>query len=232
MTSGNQFFKNNPPQNPIQAKYVLTGRYVYDGSFFNPCTWQGGQVLGGINCAGVNPLYIYSGDAVTQKGWINTVPNDQRNILNTGPFKLEKNKPVDIIIANIVGRGSDYLNSITIAKNYAANIIKYYNLNFPNSILTGVRDIPQVINSFNLSQNYPNPFNPSTTISFNIVKQEHVSLKVYNILGEVVSTLVNEEKGPGNYSIRFETHNLSSGIYFYEINTGNFREVKKMVILK
>jgi hypothetical protein len=86
--------------------------------------------------------------------------------------------------------------------------------------------------SYKLFQNYPNPFNPSTTISFNIVKQEHVSLKVYNILGEVVSTLVNEEKGPGNYSIKFDARGLSSGIYFYEINTSNFREVKKMVILK
>ncbi len=86
--------------------------------------------------------------------------------------------------------------------------------------------------SYKLFQNYPNPFNPSTTISFNIVKQEHVSLKVYNILGEVVSTLVNELKSPGNYSIRFDAYGLSSGIYFYELNTGNYRDVKKMVILK
>jgi hypothetical protein len=86
--------------------------------------------------------------------------------------------------------------------------------------------------NYKLLQNYPNPFNPSTTISFSIANQEHVSLKVYNILGEVVSTLVNEVKGPGNYSVRFDAHGLSSGIYFYELNTGNFRNVKKMMILK
>jgi len=86
--------------------------------------------------------------------------------------------------------------------------------------------------NYKLLQNYPNPFNPSTTISFSIANQEHVSLKVYNILGEVVSTLVNEVKGPGNYSVRFDAYGLSSGIYFYELNTGNFRNVKKMMILK
>jgi len=86
--------------------------------------------------------------------------------------------------------------------------------------------------SYKLFQNYPNPFNPSTMITFNIIKQDRVSLKVYNILGEVVSNLINEVKSPGNYSIRFDAHGLSSGIYFYELNTGNFREAKKMVILK
>jgi hypothetical protein len=86
--------------------------------------------------------------------------------------------------------------------------------------------------SYKLFQNYPNPFNPTTTITFNIIKQDRVSLKVYNILGEVVSNLIDEVKSPGNYSIRFDAHRLSSGIYFYELNTGDFREVKKMVILK
>jgi hypothetical protein len=86
--------------------------------------------------------------------------------------------------------------------------------------------------SYKLYQNYPNPFNPSTTISFNVIKQDHVSLRVYNILGEVVATLVNEVKSPGNYSVRFDARGLSSGIYFYEFNSGNFRDVKKMIILK
>jgi hypothetical protein len=234
MTSGNQFFKNIPPQNPIQAKYVLTGRYVYDGSFFNPCTWQGGQVLGGINCTGVNPLYIYSGDAVTQKGWINTVPNDQRNILSCGPFKLEKNKPVDVLVAEIVGRGSDPLNSITIAKGYAANILKYYNANFPNSILTGVKDLPQVINSFNLSQNYPNPFNPSTRIKYSVGTSSLVSIKVYNILGKEEAVLLNEQKNAGEYEITFNSakYNLASGVYFYKLTAGGNTLVKKMMLLK
>ena len=86
--------------------------------------------------------------------------------------------------------------------------------------------------SYKLNQNYPNPFNPTTTISFSIPVQEKVSLKVYNILGMEVSTLLNEVQPAGNYSIRFDAKNLPSGIYFYELSTCNFRNVKKMILLK
>jgi hypothetical protein len=234
MTSANEYFKSTEPSNRLQARYTLLGRNITDGTLFDPCTWYQGQVLGGVNCADVNPLYLYSGDPITQTGWINNGPRDQRNIINTGPFKLEKNKPVDIIIANIVGRGSDNLNSITIAKNYAANVIKYYNLNFPNSILTGVRDIPQVINNFNLSQNYPNPFNPSTRIKYSISSNSFVSIKVYNILGKEVALLLNEQKNPGEYEFIFNSgrYNLASGVYFYKLTARGFASVKKMVLLK
>jgi len=85
---------------------------------------------------------------------------------------------------------------------------------------------------FKLNQNYPNPFNPSTVISFSIPVQEKVSLKIYNILGMEVSTLLNEVRTAGNYSIRFDAKNLPSGIYFYELRTGNFRDVRKMIFLK
>jgi hypothetical protein len=86
--------------------------------------------------------------------------------------------------------------------------------------------------SYKLNQNYPNPFNPATIISFSIPIQEKVSLKVYNILGVEVSTLLNEVQTAGNYSIRFNAKNLPSGIYFYELRTGNFRNVRKMILLK
>jgi hypothetical protein len=85
---------------------------------------------------------------------------------------------------------------------------------------------------FKLNQNYPNPFNPSTIISFSLPVQEKVSLKVYNILGMEVVILLNEVKTAGNHSIRFDARNLPSGIYFYELRTGNFRDVRKMILLK
>jgi probable HAF family extracellular repeat protein len=86
--------------------------------------------------------------------------------------------------------------------------------------------------SYNLAQNYPNPFNPVTTIQYSIPKRSNVLLKVYDIIGNEVITLVNEEKGRGVYTITFDASQLASGIYFYKIQAGNFIAVKKMMLLK
>jgi photosystem II stability/assembly factor-like uncharacterized protein len=86
--------------------------------------------------------------------------------------------------------------------------------------------------AFQLSQNYPNPFNPSTVISYQLPVISNVTLKVYDILGREVAVLVNEEKPAGSYEIQFTANGLTSGIYFYQINTGNFSETKKMILLR
>jgi hypothetical protein len=83
-----------------------------------------------------------------------------------------------------------------------------------------------------LNQNYPNPFNPTTTISFTIPSTSNVSLKVFNILGKEVATLVNESKSAGNYSINFNASGLSSGVYFYQLTTDNFTSTKKFILMK
>ncbi|MCX7610195.1 MAG: T9SS type A sorting domain-containing protein, partial [Ignavibacterium sp.] len=83
-----------------------------------------------------------------------------------------------------------------------------------------------------LSQNYPNPFNPSTTIEFSIASKERVTLSIYNLLGELVETLINEELEAGVYRINFNGSNLTSGIYVYHIHAGNFSASKKMVLVK
>jgi len=85
---------------------------------------------------------------------------------------------------------------------------------------------------FRLDQNYPNPFNPTTTIEFSIVKEGKTSLKVYDILGKEVATLVDEELTAGNYSAKFDAGNLSSGIYVYVLKTPNYTASKKMILLK
>jgi hypothetical protein len=86
--------------------------------------------------------------------------------------------------------------------------------------------------SYNLSQNYPNPFNPSTVISYSIPNESNVSLKIYNLLGQEVKTLVDESKAPGTYKVNFNAGDLSSGIYFYSLHAGNFYQVKKMILIK
>ncbi len=85
---------------------------------------------------------------------------------------------------------------------------------------------------FSLNQNYPNPFNPTTTISYSIPSDEHVTLKVYNTLGEEVAELVNEVKIAGVYSTDFNAENLPSGIYFYTIAAGKYTNTKKLLLIK
>ncbi len=101
------------------------------------------------------------------------------------------------------------------------------------SIITSVsNDDLEIPTDFRLNQNYPNPFNPNTTIKFSIPKSTGVNLNVYNLVGEKVAELVNEDLAAGNYSINFNSTNLSSGIYFYKIITSDFIESKKMILLK
>jgi len=85
---------------------------------------------------------------------------------------------------------------------------------------------------FSLKQNYPNPFNPSTTIKFQIPTSEFITLKVYNILGEEVATLVSKKLNIGNHTYTFDGKNLASGIYYYQLVAGDYREVRKMIMLK
>ena len=89
------------------------------------------------------------------------------------------------------------------------------------------------VDEFDLSQNYPNPFNPSTTISFNNTsKMAFVTLKVYDVLGNEVVTLVNEEKPAGSYEVEFNANGLSSGMYLYTLQTDSYIETKKMILMK
>ncbi len=93
-------------------------------------------------------------------------------------------------------------------------------------------NVNMAIFSFNLSQNYPNPFNPSTTIKFAIPQNEFVTLKIYDILGKEVTTLINEEMIAGNYTKTWDANNLSSGVYFYKLTAGKFTETKKMMLVR
>lgn len=89
-----------------------------------------------------------------------------------------------------------------------------------------------IADKFELLQNFPNPFNPTTKIEYRITDQSFVSLKVYNVLGDEVATLVNEEKSAGVYNINFDGTGLSSGMYLYKLQTPDFVETKKMILMK
>ncbi len=105
-------------------------------------------------------------------------------------------------------------------------------LSFTNNTTSVKNNLSQLPQSFNLSQNYPNPFNPTTTIDYQIPKQSHVRLSVYDILGNKVEDLVNENKSAGKYYINFNASSLSSGTYFYQLEAGNYMQTKKLILIK
>ncbi|MEO8210898.1 MAG: T9SS type A sorting domain-containing protein [bacterium] len=104
---------------------------------------------------------------------------------------------------------------------------------YGDTALTRIQEVNSIIpENFFLSQNYPNPFNPTTRLDFGISNLGFVSLKVYDVLGNEISTLVNENKPTGSYSVEFDGRNFSSGIYFYKLETENFSETKRMALIK
>ncbi|OGU36189.1 MAG: hypothetical protein A2068_08265 [Ignavibacteria bacterium GWB2_35_6b] len=122
------------------------------------------------------------------------------------------------------------------------NINQFYNFKEGEGISTptGIEDDKNVIPSeFKLEQNYPNPFNPSTNISFtipNVVDAYNASttivIKIFDVIGNEIATLVNEQKSPGIYKINFDAENLSSGVYYYQLIAGSFIQTKKMILLR
>lgn len=89
-----------------------------------------------------------------------------------------------------------------------------------------------LVKNFEIFQNYPNPFNPSTVINYQLMVNSKVMLKVYDVLGNEVATLVDEEKPAGYHSVKFDGSKLSSGVYFYTIKAGDYFELKKMTLVK
>ena len=104
---------------------------------------------------------------------------------------------------------------------------------YDSTMVTGIEDAESAVpTKMNLAQNYPNPFNPSTVINFSLTKKSDVKLKIYDTLGKEIKVLVNESLNAGNHEVKFNAENLSSGIYFYQINAGDFVETKKMILMK
>ena len=118
---------------------------------------------------------------------------------------------------------------------YWGNIIMTYARNIyfdAEDLPTGITYTNGIANTYSLSQNYPNPFNPITSISFSIPKDGLVKLVVYNVLGKEVAALVNNEQTAGNYQVTFDASKLNSGVYFYKLTSGDFSDVKKMLLVK
>ena len=136
-------------------------------------------------------------------------------------------------VDNSVVDGSSSIQDMAVSPSGNMFIAAYYDDIYAGYVETGVEDDETVVSKeFALSQNYPNPFNPATTISFSIPEASNVTMKIYNILGQEVKTLVSQEMSAGAYKVNFDASNLASGVYIYSLRAGNYTATKKMMLLK
>ena len=147
------------------------------------------------------------------------------------------NRAADSTVGKTILKVGTKIGSLTGIVYYSFNQYKFVprtDADFVGVVTTSVaeRKGTAVPASYGLSQNYPNPFNPSTVIQYGLPTAGLTTLKVYNVLGQEVATLVNEVQAPGTYTVRFNASSLSSGVYFFRVQSGSFSAVKKMVLVK
>ena len=177
-----------------------------------------------ILCFGFQEILLRQLDGLT------IMPVMIRKFSSIGPFTLEKNKPIEILLALVVGRGTDNLNSITVARGNVQRAIQEYQSNFAS--MTYTAPPPEPINNYMLHQNYPNPFNPVTTIRYELPQDGVVTIEVFDILGQKVKTVLNEFKSVGRYEVTYTSNGLASGVYIYQLRINEFITSKKMVLIR
>ena len=188
----------------------------------------------------INPVtntvtkFPYSGDPESGTGWNQYTASgygNRRLVMNIGGLNINPGDTQTIVVAQIVSQGSNNLNSVTKLKQDAVYVKNVFNTNFTT---VGIKNniSSEIPKGFSLSQNYPNPFNPVTKINYELRIMNYVSLMVYDVLGNEVKTLVNENKSPGSYEVEFDGSGLSSGIYFYQLVTERFSDTKRMILVK
>lgn len=218
------------PNSAVEARNYLEGQ-TRIGRYPDPCTFPYAEVRGGVDCHQVDEHFWLSGDPVNNIGWISRMHVDHRNLVSTGPFQLEKDKPQEIIISYIIGRGSDPINSVTVARENVLRAILEYQSNFA-SMTYSPPPASNPVTTYILYQNYPNPFNPTTTIRYELPQDGIVTIEVFDILGQKVKTILNEYKRADRYEVTFNSAQLASGVYIYQLRVNDFITSKKMVILK
>ncbi len=180
------------------------------------CSITGGYVYRGSRRPELIGRYIY-GDYCTGKIWKLRLVNGaltEDSLLMQAPFSISS-------------FGVDQNNELYACQFSGTGKIYRFNAN-----LTGINQISSVPDGFSLEQNYPNPFNPVTSINFSIGKSEFVTLKIYNVIGEEVETLLSGVKQAGSYRITWDASQFPSGVYFYKISSGDYTSEKKMVLIK
>ncbi len=188
---------------------------------------KGTDVVGGY-VTRHSDVRFYNGSGKLLEGW-------QNEEAGVGYFTLPVDHGEDGTIWRISSRRSASLRLMTVPPYLARNereLLLPKEVVFGTDTTTndGVND--ELPSSFELKQNFPNPFNPSTRIQFDISSQTNVRLDIYNIIGQRVTTLVNEEKSPGRYEVTFDASSLASGVYLYRLHTETYQKTRQMLLVK
>ena len=198
-----------------QKLYDLTERLITArgdaAAIYNP-TYKKGYIIGGRN---ENSAALSSVESIIIKG--------------DGTLKIEETASLNYPRTNLMV--VNYRGAVAVfgGKDPKGKVVPYVEILIGETVPVDNESIPT---SFVLEQNYPNPFNPETFINFHLPTTSNVQLKVYDILGNEIATLVNEIKQPGVYNVKFNAEKLPSGVYIYKLQAGKYLAIKKMMLIK
>ena len=240
---GNRLINYLQNQNPIYIYTNLFGARIYSVDFWNfiglDMYAAGPAVVRVESVIGVDSEFTI-GVSIDTSFWSPDVPFTNGNLTT---ILIGQGDPFNIDLAYISGNDSikiivDQYYQIHHTQ-FLEKVLIYFGLEDPTNIIDDNADQP---NTFYLHQNYPNPFNPSTRIQYAVssplrrsgseASRQFVVLKVYDVLGNEIATLVNKVKPTGSYEVEFDGTRLTSGIYFYRIISGSYSETKKMILLR
>jgi len=251
-TAGNVYYQNDAANNRFVVEYknvphyttgelytfqvflYSDGRIIYQyldmtASLVNSCTIGTENVNGTTGLQVVyNAAYLHNNLAIKiEKGlaWLEQTPS-------TGTITPGGNQNVEV---NFISTGlatGVYNGVMNVNSNDPLRPVKTIPVKLTVGVVGIENNVTGIPTEFSLAQNYPNPFNPTTNISFAIPTESFVSIKIYDILGKEVSKIVNETKQAGYYNFNFDATSLSSGMYFYKIEAGNFVQTKRMLLMK
>jgi hypothetical protein len=230
LTSFNKYINGTDPGSPQESYWYMLGLDAVAGGgspYIDPYT-------------GDTTTYVMAGDPVTGTGWCDSNPSDRRFMLSSGPFDLEPtSQHGDSVIfgvtaqeawlAIVMGQGADRLASIIEMRTNDDEVQEFF-----DNMFLAVEPAPQtnIPGEFSLHQNYPNPFNSSTSIAFDLKNPSNITLKIYDVLGQEVVTVIDSRYDAGKYTVSWNAAGMPSGIYFCQLQTGDFTEIRKLLLLK
>jgi len=234
----NSVIYNNPTQVTLDINTISAITGSYSVTITNP---DGQSATGNNLFNSPLPVELSSFNGTATSNNVTLKWTTVKEINNAG-FDIERKKSNGTTfekVGFVTGKGNTYSNSNYVFSDnkLSSGVYNYrlkqtdYNGDFTYFNLSSVINI-SVPDKFSLSQNYPNPFNPTTKIDYNLPTDANVSLKIYDVTGRLISTLVNEKKLAGYYTKESDAVNIASGVYFYRLQAGSFVDTKRFVVIK